>query len=111
MFYGNSKCENSTSTAFEVFYWVSKQLDAKKSNSNFQKIIIKAANHPIVNCTIYLWLEIILSKLVQKNYSEISDKWVGLGLNKLVAVVHKLRLQDEVGRWSKNVLFLSTFIP
>ena len=45
-----------------------------------------------------------------KNYSEISDKWVGLGLNKLVAVVHKLRLQDEVGR-SKNVLFLSTFIP
>ena len=109
MIYGNSKCENST--AFEVFYWVSKQLDAKKvCNSNFQKIIIKAANHPIVNCTIYLWLEIILSKLVKKNYSEISDKWVGLGLNKLVAVVHKLRLQDEVGR-SKNVLFLSTFIP
>ena len=26
-------------------------------------------------------------------------------------VVHKLRLQDEVGRWSKNVHFLSTFIP
>ena len=25
--------------------------------------------------------------------------------------VHKLRLQDEVGRWSKNVHFLSTFIP
>ena len=24
--------------------------------------------------------------------------------------VHKLRLQDEVGRWSKNVNFLSTFI-
>ena len=26
-------------------------------------------------------------------------------------VVHKLRLQDELGRWSKNVHFLSTFIP
>ena len=25
--------------------------------------------------------------------------------------VHKLRLQNEVGRWSKNVHFLSTFIP
>ena len=25
--------------------------------------------------------------------------------------VHKLRLQDEVGRWSQNVHFLSTFIP
>ena len=28
-----------------------------------------------------------------------------------LGVVHKLRLQDEVGRWSKNVPFLSTFIP
>jgi hypothetical protein len=26
-------------------------------------------------------------------------------------VVHKLSLQDEIGRWSKNVHFLSTFIP
>jgi hypothetical protein len=25
--------------------------------------------------------------------------------------VNKLCLQDEVGRWSKNVHFLSTFIP
>ena len=25
-------------------------------------------------------------------------------------VVHKLRLQDEVGKWSKNVHFLSMFI-
>ena len=25
--------------------------------------------------------------------------------------VHKLRLQDKVGRWSKNVHFLSTFAP
>ena len=24
--------------------------------------------------------------------------------------IHKLRLQDEVGRWSKNIYFLSTFI-
>ena len=28
-----------------------------------------------------------------------------------LGVVHKLRLQDEVGRGSKNVQFLSTFIP
>ena len=28
-----------------------------------------------------------------------------------LGVGHKLRLQDEVGRWSKNVHFLSTFIP
>ena len=28
-----------------------------------------------------------------------------------LGVVHKLRLQDEVGRWSKNVHFVSTFIP
>ena len=28
-----------------------------------------------------------------------------------LGVVHKLRLQYEVGRWSKNVHFLSTFIP
>ena len=28
-----------------------------------------------------------------------------------LGIVHKLRLQDEVGRWSKNVHFLSTFIP
>ena len=59
-------------------------IDAKKSNSNFQKIIINTAHHPIVNCTIYLWLEIILSKLVQKNYSEVSYKWIVLGLNKRV---------------------------
>ena len=26
-------------------------------------------------------------------------------------VVHILRLKDEVGRWSKNVHFLATFIP
>ena len=26
-------------------------------------------------------------------------------------VVHKLRIQDGVGRWSKNLHFLSTFIP
>ena len=25
--------------------------------------------------------------------------------------VHKLHLQDEVGRWSKNAHFLSKFIP
>ena len=25
--------------------------------------------------------------------------------------IHNLRLQDEVGRWSKNVHFLATFIP
>ena len=29
----------------------------------------------------------------------------------ILGVVHKLRLQDKVGRWSKNVHFLSTFIP
>ena len=28
-----------------------------------------------------------------------------------VGVVHKLSLQDKVGRWSTNVHFLSTFIP
>ena len=28
-----------------------------------------------------------------------------------LGVVHKLRLQDEVGRWPKNVHFLSTLIP
>ena len=83
MIYGNSKCENST--AFEVFYWVSKQLDAKKvCNSNFQKIIIKAANHPIVKCTIYFMVGDYSVKTGAKNYSEISDKWVGLGLNKRV---------------------------
>ena len=27
-----------------------------------------------------------------------------------LGVVHKLRLQDKVGRWSKNVHFLSMFI-
>ena len=31
--------------------------------------------------------------------------------NKQLGGVHKLRLQDEVGRWSKNVHFLSMFIP
>ena len=25
--------------------------------------------------------------------------------------VHKLRLQEDVGRWSKNIHFLLTFIP
>ena len=37
----------------------------------------------------------------------------GLGkkLKYQLGVVHKLRLQDEVGRWSKNVHFLSTIIP
>ena len=29
----------------------------------------------------------------------------------LLGVVYKLRLQDVVGRWSKNVQFLSMFIP
>ena len=29
---------------------------------------------------------------------------------KTVRVVHKVCLQDKVGRWSKNVRFLSTFI-
>ena len=33
-----------------------------------------------------------------------------LGAQRL-GVVHKLRLQDEVVRWFKNVHFLSTFIP
>ena len=28
-----------------------------------------------------------------------------------LGVIHKLRLQDKVGRWSKNFHFLSTFIP
>ena len=49
-----------------------------KSNSNFQKIVQLL--------TVYLQLEFILSKLVQKNYSEVSNKWVGLGLNKRVRV-------------------------
>ena len=40
--------------------------------------------------------------LVFPNFTPIK---IGLG------VVHKLRLQKEVGRWSKNVHFLSTFIP
>ena len=37
----------------------------------------------------------------------------GLGkkLKYQLGVVHKLRLQDEVGRWSKNVNFLSKIIP
>ena len=36
------------------------------------------------------------------------DFWIGAHL---LGGVHKLRLQDEVGRWSKNVHFVSTFIP
>jgi hypothetical protein len=31
--------------------------------------------------------------------------------NLQLGVVHKLRLKDVVGRWSKNFHFLSTFIP
>ena len=31
--------------------------------------------------------------------------------SKALGVVQKLRLQNKVDRWSKNVHFLSTFIP
>ena len=38
-----------------------------------------------------------------------SQKNIKLSLD-ILEVVHKLRLQDEVGNWSKNVHFLSMFI-
>ena len=49
----------------------------------------KLANHPIVNCTIYLWSGLLMIgdysvKTGAKNYSEVSDKWVGLCLNNRV---------------------------
>ena len=34
-----------------------------------------------------------------------------LTYNYIHKLVYKLRLQDEVGRWSKTAHFLSTFIP
>ena len=33
------------------------------------------------------------------------DFWLGVS-HRLLGGVHKLRLQDEVGKWSKNVHFL-----
>ena len=45
-----------------------------------------------------------LSIIIVQFFSDFPTDFQGdLGLG----VVHKLRLQDEVGRWSKNVYFLS----
>ena len=46
------------------------------------------------------------------DYLKVGKKSQKIGVLKIrLGVVHKLRLQDEVGRWSKNAHFLSTFIP
>ena len=53
-----------------------------------------------------------VTRLVLRLIPEMLVEMISLKAEKVgLGVIHKLRLQDEVGRWSKNVHFVSTFIP
>ena len=59
-----------------------------------------------VESHIFLWLN------CDESYKRIQEKLFSNVFWMLPKeAVHKLRLQDKVGRWSKNIHFLSTFIP
>ena len=90
----------------------SKWVSQKKKVSKYVKKCTAAIKYFFMDLLLpCVHLEVVCQNRLFYRSFPFQNSKVDSAMNAWLGVVHKLRLQDKVGRWSSNLHFLSMFTP